>query len=289
MSILSDVDFRELKITIVGLGVIGGSFAKAIKAFEVDKVWAVDIDNYTLEKAKELEIIDEGYKDPSIPVSESDLIILCVYPKQITDFITKYKRFFKKGAIITDVTGIKNGYIDMINPILPEHVDFVFGHPMAGREKKGIDYASKEVFMGANYLITPNKRNKEDNIKFIENFVKALGFKRVSRVDVDKHDEIIAYTSQLPHAIAVSLIDSDEWIPETDLFIGDSYRELTRIARINEKLWCELFMGNRNNLINQIDLFQDKLNILKKCLVDKNDDELIELFIESSKRREKIT
>jgi prephenate dehydrogenase len=286
---LTEEKFSNLKITIVGLGVIGGSFAKSLKALNVDKVWAVDFDENTLVKAKEMGIIDKGYKDASEPIEESDLVILCIYPKQIIEFIKTYKNKFKDNSIITDVTGIKHGYIKAINPILPENVDFVFGHPMAGREKKGIDFSSREVFQGANYLITPNERNKEENIKLIEELVLGIGFKRVSRVDVDKHDEIISYTSQLPHAIAVSLINSDEWAPEIDLFIGDSYRELTRIARINEELWCELFMGNKENLIPQIELFENKIQELKKCLINGDEEHLKELFKESTKRREKIT
>lgn len=285
---MPDTDFSKLKITIVGLGVIGGSFAKGLKDVEKDKLYGVDIDENTLITAIGEGIIDEGFTDPCIPLKESDIVILCIYPKQIKDFIIKYKGFFKAGVIITDAAGIKQGYIEKINPILPDNADFIFGHPMAGRERKGIDFSSGEVFKGANYLIIPNERNKEENINKIEDMVYAIGFKSVSRISAKRHDELISYTSQLPHAIAVSLINSDEWEEDMGLFIGDSYRELTRIASINESLWSQLFIGNRENLIHQINLFEKKLNELKKCLIEKDEENLIKLFKESSKRREKI-
>lgn len=281
--------FHQLKISIVGLGVIGGSFAKGLKDVPKAKLYGIDTDENTLAKAENEGIIDQGFIDPFIPVQESDIIILCIYPKQIVNFIKKYKDCFKEGVIITDATGIKQGFIEKINPILPPNADFVFGHPMAGREKKGIDFSSGEVFKGANYLIVPNERNKEENINKIQELVKAIGFKRISRISAKRHDELISYTSQLPHAIAVSLINSDEWEEDMGLFIGDSYRELTRIASINESLWCQLFIGNRENLIHQIDLFQNKLNQLKNCLVNEDEENLIKLFKESSERREKIS
>lgn len=285
---MSDTDFSKLKITIVGLGVIGGSFAKGLKDVPKNMLYGVDTDEDTLIKAKKEGIIDEGFKDAYIPAKESDIIILCIYPKQITEFILKYRDCFKDGVIITDATGIKQGFIEKINPILPDNADFVFGHPMAGREKKGIDFSSREVFIGANYLLIPNERNKEENINKIEDMVRAIGFRRISRISAKRHDELISYTSQLPHAIAVSLISSDEWEEDMGLFIGDSYRELTRIASINESLWCQLFMGNRENLIHQIDLFENKLDQLKSYLINEEEENLIELFKESSQRREKI-
>jgi len=133
---LENTDFSKLKITIVGLGVIGGSFAKGLKDVPKNMLYGVDTDKSTLIKAKEEGIIDEGFIDAYIPAKESDIIILCLYPKQIADFILKYRGCFKDGVIITDATGIKQGFIEKINPMLPQNVDFVFGHPMAGREKR---------------------------------------------------------------------------------------------------------------------------------------------------------
>lgn len=159
---------------------------------------------------------------------------------------------------------------------------------MAGREKRGIDYASKEVFRGANYLITVTDKNKEENIKILEDIIYDMGFKRIKRIDPIFHDKMIGFTSQLPHAIAVALINSDEEDRDTGSFIGDSYRDLTRIANINEDLWSELFIGNKDNLIESIDNFINEINYIKSALVESDEKRLKELFIKSSKRREKL-
>ena len=176
---------------------------------------------------------------------------------------------------------------DVLN-ILPSNVDFVFGHPMAGREKKGIDFASAEVFTGANYIITPVERNRPENIDLIENLVKKLGFKRVRRITPEYHDEMIGYTSQLPHTLAVALVNSDIEGRETGSFIGDSYRDLTRIANINEDLWSELFLGNKENLLKAIENFEIELDKIKLAIKNDDKEELKKLFIKSTERREKL-
>ena len=159
---------------------------------------------------------------------------------------------------------------------------------MAGREKRGIDYASKEVFKGANYLITVTERNKEENIIFLEDIIYKLGFKNIKKITPEYHDMMISFTSQLPHAIAVALINSDEEGRDTGSFIGDSYRDLTRIANINEELWSELFFGNKDNLLEVIEHFLNEMSKIKSALIEENEDEFKSLFIKSSKRREKL-
>lgn len=280
--------FKDYTITIVGLGVVGGSFAKALKEINIGTVYGVDIDSYTINKALEEKIIDKGFNEASIPISKSDLTIICLYPKQIEEFIIKYKECFKKGSIITDVAGIKNGYIDKIMPNIREDIDFIFGHPMAGKESKGIDYSSKEVFKGANYLLITNTANKEENIKTLEDIILSIGFGKITKVSIEKHDELISYTSQLPHAIAISLINSDEWREDVKDFIGDSYRDLTRITSINEELWCQLFIGNKKNIVSQIDMFSEKLQYLKNLIIEEDEENLINMFKEGKRRREKI-
>ena len=159
---------------------------------------------------------------------------------------------------------------------------------MAGREKRGIDFASSKVFKGANYIITPIERNKEENIKLIENLAYEIGFKRVRRITPEFHDEMIGFTSQLPHAMAVALINSDEEGRDTGSFIGDSYRELTRIANINEDLWSELFLGNKDHLLKAINRFELELDLIKKAIYDNDAETLKQYFIKSTKRREKL-
>lgn len=277
-----------MKIIIVGLGVVGGSYAMALKASGYKNVYGVDSNFETIKKAETLGIIEKGYENGKDIVGEGDLIILSIYPKLVKGFIEENKNLFKNGAVITDATGIKEMFIEDIIEILPKNVDFVFGHPMAGREKRGIDYASKEVFKGANYLITVIKQNKEANIKLIEDMAYNIGFKKVRRITPKYHDEMISFTSQLPHAIAVALINSDKEGRDTGSFIGDSYRDLTRIANINEDLWSELFIGNKGNLIEAIDEFSLELQKIKNCIIEDDKDTLKKLFIKSSIRREKL-
>lgn len=277
-----------MRVVVVGLGVIGGSFCMALKNNGYNDVYGIDKDKNTLKKAKDMGIIKEGYLDGKYILKSADLVMISIYPKLLIDFIKENKDNFKEGAIITDTTGIKEMFVDDIVNIIPSEVDFIFGHPMAGREKKGIDYADDKVFKGANYIITPISINKEENIEIIKNLAYNLGFKNIKVITPRFHDKIIAFTSQLPHVLAVSLINSDEEDRDTGYFIGDSYRDLTRIANINEELWTELFLGNKENLLEVLDKFNEEFLIIKKAIEKEDKDKLIKIFKESTKRREKL-
>lgn len=277
-----------MRIVIVGLGVIGGGYAMALKEAGYTEVYGIDKSKETLKKAKALGIIKEGYEDEQEIVQKADLIVLAIYPNLVKNFIINNKEHFKDGAVITDVTGIKQLFINEIIEILPENIDFVFAHPMAGREKKGIDYATNTVFKGANFLITVIDRNKDENLDLIENLAYKMGFKHVKRICPKYHDEMIAFTSQLHHALAVALINSDVEGRNTGEFIGDSYRDLTRIANINESLWSQLFLGNKENLLEAINNFEKELDKIKLSLESDDKENLEQLFIKSSIRREKL-
>lgn len=277
-----------MRIVVVGLGVIGGSFTMALKEAGYNDVYGIDVNEETLTKAKNLGLIKEGFTSGEEIIKSADLIIISLYPRLVKKFIIDNKENFKDGAVITDATGIKKMFVEHIVSILPQNIDFVFGHPMAGREKKGIDFASSEVFQGANYILTPVSRNKEENLTLVEELVYKLGFKKVRRITPEEHDELIGFTSQLPHSLAVALVNSDVEGRDTGSFIGDSYRDLTRIANINEDLWSELFLGNKENLLKSIEAFENELDKIKDSI--KNDDKegLKELFIKSTKRRERL-
>lgn len=279
----------DLSITIVGLGLIGGSYALALRELEPKKLYAVDKDEEAIRFGEKMGIIDKGFTSPEIPLKESDLVIICIYPKDIKEFVKNNIDNFKAGSVITDVTGIKKEFAEEISAVLRKDIDFVFGHPMAGREFTGVRYASKEIFKGANYIITPTERNKEESIKLIENVARRLGFKNVEKITIEKHDEVIGFASQLPHVIAVSLVNSDNLGVDVGKFTGDSYRDLTRIARINTKLWTELFMGNRENLINQIEEFEKNITDVKTALINKDMKSLSEILSKASKKREEMS
>nr|WP_131042510.1 prephenate dehydrogenase [Clostridioides difficile] len=277
-----------MNVVMVGLGVIGGSFAKALKKAGYENVFGVDVDLETLKKAEKAKIIKKGCTTGKELFKKADLIILSIYPRLVVDFLNNNKNFFKKGTIITDTTGIKETLINDVLQIIPDDIDFIFGHPMAGREKKGIDFASEQVFNGANYIITPTGRNNIKNLELVENLILEIGFKRVKKLTSQKHDEIIAFTSQLPHVMAVALINSDEEGRDTGKFIGDSYRDLTRIANMNEDLWSELFLGNRDNLLKVIENFESEVNLVKEAIFNNDKNKLIEYFKKSSIRREAL-
>lgn len=279
----------DLNITIVGLGLMGGSYALALKKLKPKKIYAIDIDEEALSFGEKNGIIDKGFIDPEVPLKESDLVIICVYPKMIKDFIKNNIDNFKPGAVITDITGIKKEFAQEINSALREDIDFVFGHPMAGREFVGVKYASDKIFKGANYIIIPTDKNKEKSIELMENIARSIGFKNVERLSIEKHDEVIGFASQLPHVIAVSLVNSDNLDVDIGKFTGDSYRDLTRIARVNTKLWSELFMGNKDNLIAQIEEFEDNIADIKNALINNDTETLGKILNKARKKREEMS
>ena len=277
-----------MNIVIAGLGIIGGSFAMGLKKAGYDAVYGIDANEQTLVKAKAQGVILEGDQDGSNLLKKADLTILCIYPHSVPGFLKAHMRDFKPGSLITDVTGVKSELAKQLSVLLPDGVDFVPGHPMAGREKMGFDFASDAVFKGANYLLTPLPNNKEENLRMIEALALALGFKRVRRISPEMHDMVIAHTSQLPHAMAVALINSDREGRQTEQFIGDSYRDLTRIAKINGGLWSELFLSNKDYLLKAIGDFNTQMRLIEDALRIEDKDALIRLFETSTARREKL-
>ena len=277
-------------IAIVGLGVVGGSFAKAIKENQLTdyRVLAIDKDEATISKALEEGVIQRGETENQSILQEADIVIIALYPQAMRAFIKKHGSQFKAGAIVTDTAGVKGALIENMKDDIPKQVDFIFGHPMAGRESSGYAYATGTIFKGANYLITPIETNKSQNIETLIHLFKALGFKRVTVINPDKHDEMIGFTSQMCHAIAVALINSDDPHRDTVRFIGDSYRDLTRIAKINQSLWTELFMENKSALLDAMTNFEAQFTQIKNAIEKDNQKELEALFTESTARRIKL-
>ena len=259
------MSFSDFSITIVGLGLIGGTYAKAIKKLNPKNLWAIDIDKESLTYAEEKGIIDKGFTDSKIPLKDSDLVIMAVYPELTKNFVIDNMDNFKPGAIITDSAGIKEGLLEEIHLKLRDDLDFIGGHAMAGSESSGVKAASAEIFKGANYIITPHDGNKEENIEVIKNLAKSIGFKNIVKICPRKHDEVIAFTSQLPHVIAITLMNCN-YIENVSSFTGGSFNDVTRIAKINESLWSELMIENSEHIINQIDLFQDYMSGIKEAI-----------------------
>lgn len=281
---------KPLNIAIIGLGVIGGSFAWALqqqKEFPVHMM-GIDCDQETLQQALEKGAIAEGEVSNKKILQKADLVIITLYPSDVVGFVETHRDDFKKNAIITDTTGVKGNLVERILPVLREDVDFVFGHPMAGKESQGFAYADGDIFQEANYLITPTQLNKPENVEILTQLFKTLGFKRVTEVSPQTHDEMIAFVSQLCHVIAVSLINSDQTAGETAEFVGDTYRELTRIAKINAPLWTELFLHNKVDLLSAMENFQAQFDLVKEAIEQENESELSILLEEATGRRKDL-
>lgn len=276
-----------MNIGIVGLGLIGGTYAKALKKYPY-KIYGIDISQESLDYGLNNNFIDVGTTDPKSVLKELDVVFLCLYPDATIKFVQKYISYFKRDAIISDVVGIKRKLVDMFEMYKDDDVEFVFTHPIAGREKIGVAFSDENIFNNANFVITPTKYNKEESLNLIEILAKQMGFKNITRLSDVDHDNIIAFTSQLTHAIAISLVNSDDDHYDTSVFIGDSYKDLTRIAMINENLWSELFMQNKDFLVKRINAFEKELDILKEALATKDVEKLKEIMKSSTEKRRKI-
>lgn len=279
------MEISNLNITIVGLGLIGGTYAEAIKKLNPKNLWAIDIDEDSLKFAEEKNMIDKGFTNGKVPLPESDIVIMAVYPELTKSFISENMDYFKSGAIITDSAGIKENLIKEVSHVLRSDLDFIGGHPMAGRETSGVRSASAEIFKDANYIITPTDRNKKENIDAIEELARQIGFKNIVKLDPRQHDETIAFTSQLPHVIAITLMNCNH-IDNVNSFTGGSFNDVTRIAKINPSLWSELMIENSEHMMSQIDLFQNYMENIKTAIKNGDYDTLNDILKESNKRKE---
>lgn len=284
---MNEGDF-DFNITIVGLGLIGGSYAKALRNLNPNKLYGIDVNKESLNNALKMGIIDEGFTDGKIALGKSHLIIIALYPNEAIKFIQDNVLSIKPGAVITDTCGLKQNIIEKVNKILPKTLEFIGGHPIAGKESQGFGCSSKNIFKNSNYIITPNKQNTEKNITLIENMAKAIGCKNVVRVSPVKHDKIISLTSQLPHIVAVSLMNSHIDSNIDDSFIGGSYKDATRVASINIKLWTELLFENSDNIVTEIEKFENTLTKLKEAIKSKDNSTLEDIFARSSQKRKRM-
>lgn len=276
---------KNAKILIVGLGVIGGSYAQALSDQGFD-VGAIDKDAESIAYAKENGIISHGMCEPKADyVKTFDLMIFCLYPHDVVDWIEKNQHILKPNALLTDVTGVKSSIVYKIQNTLRTDVEFIGAHPMAGRELSGVRNAKKDIFYGANYIVTPTQKNTPDAIAACKKLGELLGFAHISELSPEAHDEMIGFLSQLAHCIAITLMTCRD-CESLALYTGDSFRDLTRIARINDCLWSELFLLNQEELLRQMDLFADQFSRLRKSLADGDIGAMRELMRLSSQRRE---
>ena len=278
---------KSTRFLIVGLGLLGGSYAKALKkqGFSVE---AVTRSQSTIDYALEQGIIDGGaaFPDPEI-IGRADFVVLAMYPQTLLDWVKAHQRYFKPSALITDVTGVKTCVVEPVQQMLRPDVEFIAAHPMAGRETLGVRNADDSIFRGANYIVTPTEKNTPQAIEACEELGRVLGFARVSRLTPQKHDEMIGFVSQLTHAIAVALMTCND-IEGLEKYTGDSFRDLTRIAKINDEMWSELFLANREALLEQMDQFAAQFALMRQQLAEGDREGMREVMRRSTVRRKAL-
>ena len=275
---------NEKQVLLIGLGLIGGSYAMGLKKAGWH-VAAITRSQSTVDWALEHGIIDEGaaFVDPKL-VGGANLIIFGLYPTAMVEWIREHQHLFCSGALLTDVSGVKCGIVDEIQSFLREDVEFIGSHPMAGREVSGVRNANDQIFVGANFIITPTEKNSEEAIEKVRALAKQLRFGKISILTPDEHDKMIGFVSQLTHAVAVSLMNMSDNTHLKD-YTGDSFRDLTRIAKINEVMWSELFFLNKENLVGLIDDFIASIEELKQTIVEEDTEAIQTLFRRSTERR----
>lgn len=276
---------KDTKILIVGLGLIGGSYAEALSSGGYE-VGAIDCNADSIAFALEKGWISSGRADTDGEyIGKFDLIVFALYPHIFIDWIKQNQRFIRPGALLTDVTGVKCSVVYEVQKLLRSDLEFIGAHPMAGREVSGVRNAKKEIFTDANYIVTPTESNTLEAIAACEALGRAIGFKNISTLTPEKHDEIVGFLSHLTHCIAVALMISKESEHMCE-YTGDSFRDLTRIAKINDVMWSELFMLNKTELLAQMKLFEAAFDRLRISIEQDDTDALRDMMRLSAKRRE---
>ena len=278
---------NQLTYGFVGLGLMGGSLAKAITKYvlaeenSTGKIYAMDKNPSSLEDAILEKTIERGFSERETKemLSLCDVVFVCLYPKATGEFLAKYQDDFKSGAIVTDIAGVKGQLMENLNWKRSD-VTFLPGHPMAGNEREGFTHASAEIFQKRNYIFMEPVVGGASSLEFGKNALETLkqlatsiGFGRIIETNAEIHDHKIAFTSQLCHVIASALVDSAEDTNVT-AFGGGSFEDLTRIAMINAPLWTELFIADKKELVNHISEFQASLETIKAAIENEDSEKL---------------
>lgn len=266
-------------IAIVGLGIIGGSLAKAFTAYTEHRVIGINRSLSVAQRALSDGAIHEIGTDESL--KKADVVYMCTYPKHIVSFVEEKAGCFKKGCIITDVCGIKSEICGDLTRICEENgLQYVGSHPMAGKEKYSYDASEAELFKGASYIIVPCSAEQK-SVDTLERLAKEIGFGIIRIAAPEEHDRMIAFTSQVPHALACSYVMSP-CCPNHKGFSAGSYRDVSRVAAINENLWTDLFLSNRQPLSAEIGVLIENLSKFKDA-IDDNDAERLRNLLRHSR------
>ena len=288
------------KILIIGLGLIGGSYAQSLteKGYEVG---AIDTNFESLKLAFENGWIRHGMAANDVAcgvdslswqeyIGSFDLLIFALYPHTFLQWIRDNMTYIKENALITDVTGVKSCVVYEVQSLLAQNrkdLEYIGAHPMAGREQSGIEFADKNIFIGANYIVTPTPDNTQRAKQICADLGRVLGFSTITELSPDEHDEMIGFLSQLTHCIAVALMTCRDTTSFAE-YTGDSFRDLTRIAKINDEMWSELFVRNKDALLKQMDLFENSFNNLRDLIKEDKIEEMRDMMRLSTCRRKRF-
>ncbi len=274
-----------MNIAIIGLGLIGGSMAKAIKENTNHTVYGLDLSDRVLKKAVLTKAIDQPLTDSLL--KDCDLSIIALYPQAAIDFITEKQEIFKKGSIVLDCCGVKEIVCAAAEPIaLKQGFVFIGGHPMAGLEHSGFDHAQKALFTKASMILTPTKGNIQD-VEKVKDLFTAIGFTNIQIATPAEHDQMIAFTSQLAHVVSSAYIKSPAALKHKGFSAG-SYKDLTRVAKLNETMWTELFLDNAPFLTEEIDGIIDRLKEYSTAIKAADKETLRALLKDGRERKAKI-
>ncbi len=273
-----------MNIAVIGLGLIGGSIAKGLKHSTPHTVLGFDIAESVLMKAKLFGAVDGVLTDETLPLC--DVVIIALYPQDCIDYVKTNITKFKKSALVMDCCGIKKTICDELFPIAKQHeIDFIGAHPMAGIEYSGFDNSLPTLFNNASVILTPPSGIDPSTLQTAKKLFGAIGFTRCEVCTPEHHDRIIAYTSQLAHVVSGAFIKSPTSL-EHHGFSAGSYRDMTRVAHLKADMWCELFLNNTENLIDEIDTLISNLSDYKKALCDTDKTTLTELLAQGTKMKE---
>ena len=274
-----------MTILVCGMGIIGGSIAKALKAFTPHRVLGMNRSPQPLEKALACGAIDAAVDEVSL--SQVDLVFLCAYPAACVKLARVLGPHLKKGCIVCDACGIKTAICEeMVSLSHESGFIFVGGHPMAGKERNGFDVSDAHLFRGASYILVPCGAPQEA-VDTVRELALSMGFGSVTLATPAHHDRMIAYTSQLPHVLACAYVLS----PSCEQHVGfsaGSYHDVSRVARLHEVMWTELFLENREPLLAELDLLLDHLKDFRDAIQREDGDTLRRMMKQSRLTKEKL-
>ena len=275
-----------MNVGIVGLGLIGGSMAKSTKARTGQTVWGADLDKETMTMARMCGAIDAPLTDENLP--QCDLILVAIRPAAAVEWVRTHASLIAPSAILVDLCGVKRTVVSAITPIARERgFAYIGGHPMAGRERGGFTASSEDLYVGASMILTPPPGTDIRTLSDLKHFFRGLGFGRVVMTTPEEHDRMIAFTSQLPHVLACAYVMSPQ-CPNHKGYSAGSYRDVSRVARINETLWSELFLENREPLTAELDTLIENLTAIRNQISGGNQEKLKALLRKGRKIKEAL-